>query len=50
MRSQDILEKVTTAVVVVKIAYIVLHLILPLDRWCSTELTFFIKMFYGELI
>ena len=50
MRSRDILEKATTAVVAVKIAYIVLHLILPLDRWCSIELTFFIEIFYGKFI
>ena len=25
-------------------------LILPLDRWCSTKLTFMIEMFYGKFI
>ena len=50
VRQRDILEKVTTAVIAVKIAYIVFHLIIPLDRWCSTELTFFIEMFSGKFI
>ena len=43
VKLQDILEKVTTAAVAVKIAYIFLHLILPLDRWCFHRINFFHK-------